>query len=152
MLPSPWPISQVNLLCLWAQGRPTMTCAASMPVLWSAPWWRLKWLHVLLFIHLCKQSQQYFAMLPWDVPALLACVSHPPVLPFPVYFMSNEELYSCTGLYFHSKGHVQFERQNIVQQSQRSLPFISTATFGPNWKVPHFSLSFETMKSHQKTF
>ncbi len=57
-LPSPWLTSRASPSCLWARGRPTTTCAASTPAPWSAPWWRLKWLHVLLFIHRRKRSQQ----------------------------------------------------------------------------------------------
>lgn len=58
VLPSPWLTSRASLSCLWAQGRPTTTCAASTPALWSVPWWRLKWPHVLLLIHRHKRSQQ----------------------------------------------------------------------------------------------
>lgn len=84
VLPSPWLTSQASLLCLWGRGRLTTICAASMHALWSALWWRHKWLYALLLIDRHNEAIYTFTALLWDVPALLTCRGHPPVLPSPL--------------------------------------------------------------------
>lgn len=113
VLPSPWLTSQASLLCLWAQGRPTTTCAASTPAPWSAPWWRLKWLHVLLLIHQRNKANNTFAVLLWDIPA--PNQPHPPSSPL------------LSSLYFHRIKNLSFTRRTPFSKekeckSQRGLP------------------------------
>lgn len=76
-LPSQWPTSQASPLCLWAQGRPTMTCGASMPVLLWAPSWRPEWLlPASVFTTIVRKPTKHSA-LRCPVLLTLSCGSHP---------------------------------------------------------------------------
>lgn len=100
-----------------------------------------------LFI-VANKANSTFATLPWDVPALLACISHRPVPP--LYFITNEELKSCTGLYSHSKGQMCSLKDRTLYNKARGAYLLFLSNLGQIKKVPHFSLSFETTKSHLK--
>lgn len=152
VLPSPWRTSRASPSCSWAPGRPTTTCAASTPAPWSAPWWRLKWLHVLLFIHHRKQKPTLpFATLPWDVPALLACISHPPVLPCPSLLCIKWRTHVMHRTWFPRwRTSVHFERQIMFATQPEEPPCASflnllgqieksTSDLPEFWNKWHFS-------------
>lgn len=144
-LPSPWPTSQASPLCSSARGRPTMTCAASTPAPWSAPWWRLKWLHVPLFIHRRNKANNTFchAAVRCSSPANLRISSSCPALSN-LHQMRN----SCHAQDFIlsvKDKRALWKTQIILQQRQRGLPLHHFLTV---WayiqKVPQISPSFET--------
>lgn len=95
----------------------------------------LKWLHVLLLIHCRNKANNIFATLPWDVPAPLTCVQCVLLPSCPLFFASNEELISCTGLYSPSKGQgCTLKDRTFCNKSLRGLPWHYFLTFGPALK------------------
>ena len=122
-----------------------------MPALWSAPWWRLKWLHVPLFIHRHNKANNTFchAAVRCSSPANLRISSSCPALSN-LHQMRN----SC-----HAQDFILsvkdkcalWKTQIILQQRQRGLPLHHFLTV---WayiqKVPQISPSFETNKVASK--
>lgn len=129
VLPSPWPTSQGSRSCLWAQGRPTTTCAASTRALSSALWWRLEWLHVLLFN---SKSTKYLRH------AVVRC-SSPASLRFsPTLSTSHQMKNSCNAPDF-------ILPRTFCNTAREAC--LSSLNFGPYWEVPQISL-FKTVKAH----
>ena len=121
-----------------------MTCAASTPAPWSAPWWRLKRLHVLLFIHRSNKANNTFCH------AAVRCSS-------PANLRISSSCLALSNLHqMRNSCHAQdfilsvkdkcalWKTQIILQQRQRGLPLHPFLTV---WayiqKVPQISPSFE---------